>query len=67
MAVITKLIGWYRRESVAIGAVITAGTGLLTAFSTHLTPEQVASLTALVGAVTALLARSQVTPTAPAP
>lgn len=65
MKAIDKVKEWYHRESVAVGAVVTALTGLLTAFSTHLTPEQVAAITTAVGAVTALLARSQVTPTPP--
>lgn len=64
-APLSRLAGWYRQESVAVGVVVTAASGLVEAFTTSLTPGQVAAITALVGAVTGLLARSQVTPVAP--
>lgn len=64
-APLARLAGWYRQESVAVGAVVTAASGLVEAFTTSLTSGQVAAITTLVGAVMGLLARSQVTPVAP--
>lgn len=64
MKALSKLKGWYRQESVAVGVVITAGSALYEAFTTSLTSGQVAAISAFVGAVMGLLARSQVTPVA---
>lgn len=61
---LAKLVAFYRRESVAVGVVVTSGTALVAAFTTGLTPEQLAAITTFVAAVTGLTARSQVTPTA---
>lgn len=64
MAALTKVKDWYQQESVLVGGVVTAATGLYSAFVAHLTGEQTAAVSVFVAAVTALLARSQVTPVA---
>lgn len=64
MKALAKLKDWYQQESVLVGVVLTAGSGLVEAFTTSLTPGQVSAITAFVGAVMGLLARSQVTPVA---
>lgn len=64
MAILSKLLAWYRQESVAVGVVVTSGSALYEAFTTSLTSGQVAAITAFTAAVMGLLARSQVTPVA---
>ena len=52
------------REPVAIAAVIAIAVNLLVSFGLSLTVEQIALINALVVGILALVARTQVTPTA---
>lgn len=57
------LKAFFRGEPVAVAALVAAALTAATAFGFELSGEQVAGINAVLVAVSALFARSQVTPT----